>query len=327
VRRLVCCWLVLLAATARADLPEPAEAAFESYARLGRRLEVLPTAPSWESAPKDPDSAAALYARGLAALAADRNQAARDAFERAAKLEPHRLEARYALGVAWLALGDATRADEEFSAASDEPRAFLGHAVALFRLGRREEAEEQLRTMIGWKGVLADAASTDLALLLRDAGKRPEALHALAAQPATAEGRLLAAQLALEDNPRAAAIAARSALSLRPNFTDALLTLARALEAAGDGPGAESAARRALELSGDALEAHLVLARAYGRRRDSEHQAAELTRIGELGDWLATRDEWAWTLAVASDVGSGVTNMALSGAEESVRNADGQLSR
>jgi tetratricopeptide (TPR) repeat protein len=303
VRRLVCCALVLLSATARAEsaetpcrspAPEPVEA-YRAYARPGRRLEVLPTAPPWDDKKPDAaqrreawlrlsrgdadgalgllaclsDSAEVLYLRGLAALAAERFEPARDALERVGKLEPSRLEAQQALGVAWLGLGDTTHADEAFSAASDDPRAFLGHAVALGRMGRRDEAEAQLRQLIAWKGVLADAAATDLALLLRDAGRRREALGVFASRPVSAEGRLLAAQLVLDDDPRAAASAARSALELRSNFTDAQLTLARALVASGDSIGAERAAQRALELAPDAPEARALLEWVQKTRRSA----------------------------------------------------------
>jgi tetratricopeptide (TPR) repeat protein len=225
------------------------------------------------------------YLRGLANMHAGRAEAARADLEAAAKLEPKRIEPRQALGAALLESGDYAAAEKAFAASPTDELSQIGQALAEAQLGKTVDADARLQKLVEAKLVIAaDAASTDLAALRRKLGKLVEAARAIPPKPLTPEGWLLRGQLLTDlGDPGNAETAFRAAVERAPGYADAWMALAANLEEHNPA-GAKDAARRVLEISPDAIEAHGLLARIYGKERDTMRQSAELSRIRELGE-------------------------------------------
>ncbi len=304
-----------------------------SSTRIGRTLDVLQTAPPWESPPdqldveaarrrlaslrldrgdpegalqlvaKAPETAEVLYLRGLCTLAAERFAEALAHFEAAQKLAPSRAEIGLGAAIALLQLGDAPRAHELLVKLPVDDRIQLATALALFRMGKTEPAVELSRRLASSK-LVGDLAATNWAAQLMGKARREEILAALG-KPKTAEGQLLLARLQLDGNPAASKAAARAAIELRPTFADAFLASARAEEQLGELEGAERSAQRVLELSPDALDARILLARVYGRRGDLQRQASELARIRQVSESIQAAQPRRTVAVIAFDNNTG----------------------
>ena len=223
--------------------------------------------------------------RGLAYLRAGMLDAAHADLKKATEVDPKHLEARYGLGVVILEQGDAATAQETFEFNGADPLSEVGDAMSWAQLGKAAEADGRLAKLIAEKGVAGDAAATNLASLRRATGNGEGAWKVIPDKPLTAVGWMLRGMLLVERKDGKRAIPAlQAATNLAPNYLDAWLLLAKALETGGDAAGAKNAANRALEIAPNQVEALATLARIYGKEGDTTRQAAALARIREVGE-------------------------------------------
>lgn len=120
-----------------------------------------------------PESARAMYSRGIVALRGGDLPAARDDFSRLLSADPSYAVAHYDLGVAQTGLGQYTAAAQEFALALDlspaYARARFALGTVLLRQGKRTEAKAAFdRAALDSSG---DPALHNLAASLRDAIK------------------------------------------------------------------------------------------------------------------------------------------------------------
>lgn len=160
------------------------------------------------------------------------------------------------LGQALLRAGRHADAAELFvalaSARPAEPLVSYGAALALFNLGRADEAEPFARAAV------KHASSTNRQAASTSALKETDALVLLAVVQAVAG-----------DEAGAMSSAAR-AVELAPDNFDAQFTLGRALYGAGDSAGAARAFRAAVALRPDDARSRFFLATALERAGDSD---------------------------------------------------------
>ncbi len=201
--------------------------------------------------PAPPNAAEALrsLARFAAHRAAGNPQAALYAASDACHAAPHLPQPHYAYGEAWLALGDAARAQQAFAAAVQRapawPDAWINLGIASYRLGKLEDAKTAMRR------ALQDApdhpvATSNLGAFLRITGESEAAetllRDALGRAPGMMGVRLnLVADLLQEQRP-AEALSLLEAAPRRPDephslrhwhlqYSLALLQLGRVQEA------------------------------------------------------------------------------------------------
>jgi tetratricopeptide (TPR) repeat protein len=250
----------------------------------------------------------ALVASGELALATGRPAEAAAHLERAVELGAGE-EIRLPLLRAWLRSGHPDRAAD---AAAESPAERLIRARARLALGRRDEAEADLRRLLGDEAV-GDEAATDLALLLVDSERAEEALAVLEGRPdssrvSAARGRVLLrlgrseeAEAALRrafglGRPAATVFLDLAELSRRgrrteerirwlrsgrtahPADTRFVLELARAL---GPGPEAEALVRGLLRADEPPLGAEVVLVELLLGRGQLEEGLRRALRMAE----------------------------------------------
>jgi Flp pilus assembly protein TadD len=120
-----------------------------------------------------PDSARAMYSRGIVALRSGDLPAAKDDFSRLLKADPSYAVAHYDLGVAQAGLGEYDAASAEFAVALDlspgYARARLALGTILLRQGKRTEAKAAFNQAA--LDSAGDPALHNLAASLRDAIK------------------------------------------------------------------------------------------------------------------------------------------------------------
>jgi len=216
----------------------------EAQARVAAALEAQPKAAVFHE----------LQARVLRAAGAP-SQQVREAFERAAELDPEHAPAL--LGLAELAAersepqGVLALYDRAAQAAPDEPAAAYAAIQLVLADGRSEEAERRLVELLQRHPRHA-GATLDLARLLLRRGGEPERALALARRatlfgPGPASFEVLGWVQLERGEPRLAVAALNRALEFEPDAVAARYRLGLALEALGDEPGAAQAYRVALE--------------------------------------------------------------------------------
>ncbi len=118
-----------------------------------------------------PDSARALYSRGIVALNSGANAAAEADFGRLLSVDPRYAVAHYDLGLAQTKLGKYASAAHEFSMALDlapnYARARFALATILLRQGNRSEARSAFQRVVDDPN--GDPALRNLAIAMRDA--------------------------------------------------------------------------------------------------------------------------------------------------------------
>jgi tetratricopeptide (TPR) repeat protein len=122
-----------------------------------------------------PDSARALYARGILALRSGDFTVARSDFSQLLRNDPQYALAHYNLGVAQTRLGDYPGAEREFSAALDlapsYARARFALGTVLLREGKRAQARDAFARVV--RDANGDVALQNLASAMRDAIHAP----------------------------------------------------------------------------------------------------------------------------------------------------------
>jgi len=122
-----------------------------------------------------PDSARALYSRGIVALQSGDPATAQNDFGRLLRNDPQYAVAHYNLGLAQVQLGRYPAAEQEFTVALDlapqYARARFALATILLREGKRDDARAQFARAAG--DAAGDPALQNLALAARDAIHAP----------------------------------------------------------------------------------------------------------------------------------------------------------
>ena len=122
-----------------------------------------------------PDSARALYSRGIVALRSGDFPAARSDFSQLLRNDPQYALAHYNLGIAQARLSDYASAEREFSVALDlapsYARARFALGTVLLREGKRTQARDAFERVV--RDANGDPALQNLALAMRDAIHAP----------------------------------------------------------------------------------------------------------------------------------------------------------
>ncbi len=122
-----------------------------------------------------PDSARALYSRGIIALRSGDFSTARNDFSQLLRSDPQYALAHYNLGIAQTRLGDYNSAEHEFSVALDlapsYARARFALGTVLLREGKRNQARDAFEQVV--RDSNGDPALANLALAMRDAIHAP----------------------------------------------------------------------------------------------------------------------------------------------------------
>ncbi len=217
---------------------------------------------------RNPNHAEALVGMSLVALASRQTEAA-------VKMAEAGVAAAPKMGAAWVALGQALKAEGRFEEAEQAygQAIRLGGMNALARMGlgelkiatgRAEKAAREFELALGERPALV-AAHLGLGNALAFMGRNEEALcryeAALAIRPRLPEGEFAAGfALARMGRVKEAETRYRRALAARPDFAAAWMNLGSLLREQGRDAYAEAALRRATELRPDLVSGWINLA-------------------------------------------------------------------
>ena len=232
------------------------------------------------------NDARAAYNRGLVEIGAGRLPQAKNALEKALAATPDKPNASQALGVVALLSDDAAAAAAAFTDAArrapkdDLPK--IGLAVASALAKKTADADKALKALAERSGRVGHAARVDLAAIRIAAGPTQaaaakEALGAAGGEDdRTPEASYVRGQIAEAGGALDEAQAAYGhAVTLAPNYFDALTALGRIAVQKGDHGSARAALERAIALQPGQLEPHALLAKALAGLGDEKGAATE----------------------------------------------------
>jgi putative PEP-CTERM system TPR-repeat lipoprotein len=269
---------------------EPASVpALLTHARMqladGRTTDALASAKA--AVGHDPRSADAHFVLGLIHLDKSPDDAVTE-FNEALKLNPSLTAAKYELGRAYLAKGDAQSAVRVARQAALEwpvadARAML--VRALLQTGGIAEAQEQMAALIKAfpKSAQVQVLAARLAMQRKDAdGARRAFESALAADPKNREALAGLVELDLGGkNPAAAEARLRLAMNGAEKDTRLMLLLAQTHMASGNTSAAEQDLRRLIAADPTTLEPYSMLGRLYAEQRRLPEALAEFESVAE----------------------------------------------
>jgi tetratricopeptide (TPR) repeat protein len=239
----------------------------------------------------DPKSSAAHMAMGNLYLVQKDQKNAGEEFKKAAELAPVRSIERLKYAAFESAIGDVEEvrrtATEMTKQAPDYPPGWTLLAEVAFKAKKYDEALSLLENVFGRDSEYVDGRRLQSNVLLAkgDTKKGIEVLERL--DQTYADNPMIKYELArahLKDNNIAQATAALDqAVSINPNYTDAVLLLGQVNLATGHGDKVIEPLNRLLERKPDLKSAALMLATAYGSRDRFDDAVAVLENEAKLG--------------------------------------------